>query len=221
MTICNKFILGLVLCTGILASQAKAQYLITINDSNPDAVTFTGTGANATGTTSASTYAEGLILDGFAAPSSVGFVPTNIDTTSSLVDLIDGAPNYTSAQSAAISNITGIEISGTSGATPSGNKEDFVAGSPAFGGTVTFDLNTNLGGNPKNPDAFILPANGFVGNIYTYPPFFGTPTLIGTYIVNNTATPEPSQMALLLVGALGLLGVMRARSRGLLGSVLG
>jgi hypothetical protein len=214
MTKRYKIILGLVLCTGTILTQAKAQYLITINDSNPDAVTFTGTGADATASTSASTYAEGILLDGFTASNL--FVPSSMALSTSLVDAVDGTPDYTSAQSASVSGVTGVEISGTSGAPTSANKENFVAGSPAFSGTATFNLN-----NATFP--FVLPANGTIGNVYAYPAGFfpGAPVLLGTYVVNNAAAPEPSEMALLLVGALGLFGVMRARSRGLLGSVLG
>jgi hypothetical protein len=210
MTIRNKFVLGLVLCTGTLASQAKAQYLITVNDSNPNAVTFTGTGADATGSsTAANTYAAGLILTGFTPGSTLGFVPALPTplSTSSLVALLDGTQDYDDAQSGS----NGIEIYGSG----NGSQEDFVAGSPAFGGTVTFNLN-----NATFP--FILPVDGTVGNIYADTNgFSGPPTLIGTYVVNNTATPEPSQLALLLAGGLGLLGVMRARARGMFGSVLG
>jgi hypothetical protein len=207
MTKCNKCLLAAVLLTGTLVSQVKAQYLLTINDSNPDAVTFTGTGAAATASSSGSTYADGLLLDGFA-PTNL-FFPSVTDTGSSLVASVDGTPDYTSLQSGSSAGVSGIQISGTNLAPSNANTEDFVVGSPAFTGTATFDL-------AGTTFSLVLPANGSVGNIYTYPAYFSftSPVLIGTYVVNNTAaTPEPRTMALLLAGALGLLGFMRARSR--------
>jgi hypothetical protein len=216
MTKRNKCFLAVVFLTGTLVSQVKAQALlplITINDSNPNAVTFTGTGANATASTSSSTYAEGLLLTGFS-PTNL-FFPTVTDTGSSLIASVDGTPDYTSLQSGSVGSVSGVEISGTNLAPSNANIEDFVAGSPAFGGSATFDLNGAT-------FSLTLPADGTTGDVYTDTNGFASPVQIGTYVVDNAVTtPEPATMGLMLMGALGLVGVMRARSRASFGALLG
>jgi hypothetical protein len=177
----------------VLGSHAKAQYLLTINDSDPSAVTITGTGADATATDSAARYSGGVFLANFY--SAVIFANSNANATgSTLVTGVDGTPAYTGTQSNSIGSTPGLQFYAASG-----NFEDFVAGMPAFNGTVTFNLSAI---------AADLPADGTTGNVLTDPyTLFGPPaaTVIGTYKVSNAATPEPSSMALMLVGGVALL----------------
>ena len=189
-------LLSAVLLPALLISYAKAQILITIDDSNPNAVTFTATG-NAPGVSdSTHFYSQGLTFDNFyntTAPINSG---ADLSVAgSSLATGVGGAgsPVYNSEQA----DGTGIQLYSYL----VGSTETFSTGTGAFIGTTTFNLSTT---------STLLPSFGTMGNLYAGSSalFSLPPVLIGQYKVVQ-ATPEPSQYALMLLGTLGLIAFAR------------
>ena len=182
------------------SSAAHAAVLITINDSNPSAVTFTATG-NAGVTDASHTFAQGLGFANFfaAAPPTLGLFPAITATSTSLTTGVDGTPNYTGAQSASFSGSATGDLSLFAA---SGNTENFSTATPAFTGTATFNFaaSTFFATN-------ILPAAGTTGNLFSGAGglFQANPVLLGTYQV---VVPEPTSLA-----AIGLVGTTLLRRR--------
>jgi hypothetical protein len=195
----KSYYLSIAFLGAIFGSHAQAQsLLLMINDSNPAAVTITATTGAALASSSNQRFDIGFDLTNFY-PNSVFQDVT--DSGSSLTTFIDGTPFYNDTQSDDLSTSGSfVDLSIYSNGQVS--DQDFVAGTQAFTGTLTLNLSEDNLGNPV-----ALPANGTVGQIFVGSTglFQPTPTLIGTYVVSNTATPEPSQVALLLAGGLALL----------------
>ena len=192
--------LAVLSCCTALTARAHGAVLITINDSNPAAVTFTATG-NAPGVTDAShLFSQGLGFAGFfAANPSLGFFPTVTATSTSLTTGVDGTPDYTGAQSASFSGSSTDDLELFAG---SGNTEHFSTGSSAFTGTATFNFASSTFFSPN-----LLPAAGTTGQLVSgdgasFIPFQTAPVVLGTYQV--AAVPEPSQASLILLGAAAL-----------------
>lgn len=193
------------------AAPAQGAFLITINDSNPSAITFTATGSPPAFADSSHSFAQGLGFANFfaAAPPTLDLFPTIAATSTTLTTGVDGTPDYAAAQSASFSgSLTGdLEVSGTSGATPSGNTENFNTGTPAFTGTATFDFAASSFYAPG-----ILPTPGTTGELFAgVGGILGRQSEIGTYQV--AAVPEPTEGSLMLLCGAGL-ALLRLRNRG-------
>lgn len=189
-------------------NRVSAQVLLTINDSNPSAVTFTATGANSAVNYSGNTANDGVDLLSF-------FV---IDESNMLIGVFSGgtlvggsmgsqyAYNYTWSDSYSTSGSTfpDLELYYYNDASPSSNAtEDFSTTAPAFTGSWTADL-ASLG-----VSASALPAAGTEGNILSG--FSGNPgVVIGQWQVQSV--PEPATTGLLaLAGLLAGFGIRRRR----------
>ncbi len=155
---------------GACGGALHAQLLLTVDDSNPAAVTFTATGT-ASGATGSGSGPFPVRLETFLTTSSGLTASSNPTATSStlqapvtgdLLNTADWDSNGAGATTLGLRN-------------GSSSKESFSTSSPAFSGTATFDL--------SSISAF-LPAGGTTGSIQT-----STGTLIGTYSVS--AVPEP------------------------------
>ena len=176
---------------GACGSALHAQLLLTVDDSNPAAVTFTATGT-ASGATASGSGPFPIRLETFLTAGSASSSPTATSSTlqaTATGDLLNTADWD--------SNGVGVTTLGLRNG--SSSKESFSTSSPAFSGTATFDL--------SGISAF-LPAGGTTGSIQT-----STGALIGTYSV--TAVPEP--VAGGLVGGLACLAFAAAERRKRLG----
>jgi hypothetical protein len=190
--------------------------LLIIDDSNPDAVTFTYTDYNPFRSDSAHTFTQGIDLLNFFAPNTLG--SDVFDTFGTLTTFLDGAPDYDASSS---DNVTGdyqdLNIYAGFFDPLNGSTENFSTSSPAFTGTATIDLSDEA--------ANLLPA-GTIGDIYAG--FSGelskglpeeeivpNAQAIGGYITflgDYEIIPEPSQWSLLLLGGAGLLVMRRLRA---------
>jgi len=178
----KKTILALALAAGLtsFAGNAKAQ-LLTINVSNPSAVTFTSTG-NFASTSMAYSATQNLDFGNFFK-SPLSF---NVSGTGNLYG--DGG------SSAFLSTLNGLGLD-LYLKSPTSYSGTFSTSSAAFTGTETFNLSGQLS---------YLPTAGTTGAIY------GSSGPIGTYQVVS-AVPEPSTYALFGLGAIGLLMVLRRK----------
>ena len=192
-----SFYLSILFLTGLFASRVNAQILITIDDSNPAAVTFTATGNDPSVSDATHLFSQGIVFANFVTTAHL--IPSITATSASLTTGVDGMPFYDEAQSGSITGtFADLQLSTTSAAT-----ENFNAGTAAFAGVSTFDFSAN--------SAF-LPAAGFSGALYAGSNQIFSPAavVIGSYQV----VPEPSSWALIVVGAIALLAVgARAKSR--------
>ena len=183
------------LLSGLAVFQAKAQILLTVDDSNPSAVTFTATGNDPEASDASHLYSQGITLAGFNAVGGLaGLIPTAPVVSAGLVTGVDGTPAYNGAQSGSITGtFLDLELYSGSGAT-----ENFATGTAAFSGVSTF----NFSGFSAD-----LPTVGTTGLIYAGSGaiFSASPVVIGSYIVTTAPTPEPSTYAMLL-GGLAILG---------------
>jgi hypothetical protein len=198
----NSLFIPLVLLSAFFTAEANAQVLITINDSDPSAVTFTATGNLPSTANSDHLYSDGLDFANFFTIA--GLFPSITATSTSLVTGVDGTPDYTALQSSTFSG-SDVDLQLTAA---SGNDQNFSTSTPAFVGTATFDFSASSFFNAAS-----LPAAGTTGDLYAGSGslFRAAPVLIGSYEV---VAPEPSTNALLLVGTKGLLALgLRGRLR--------
>lgn len=191
------------------AAPAQGAVLITINDSNPSAVTFTATGSAPGVADSAHTFADGIGLANFFTTTpglfglpSITAASTSL-TTGVVAPVVSGSSHlYDSAQSASFSASTIGDLSVYTG---SGDDQNFATGTSAFTGSATFDFAASTFYAPGD-----LPAVGTTGGVYagTGESFQPSAVQIGTYQV--AAVPEPSEASLVLLGV-GALGLLRPR----------
>jgi hypothetical protein len=173
---------------------AQAQILLTINDSDPSAVTITATGSFA-GTGASDSFSNGIDLLGFFT-SSVGFDMFNVTSVLTTGNLSPGAFYDTAyGDNLSFQNVDLSLYSSNQTAT-----ETFATGTPAFIGSMTLDL-SGVG----------LPSVGTSGNIVTgYSMTAPDNTTIGQWQVLAVSTPEPSSWMLLLLG-FALVAIFRTR----------
>lgn len=204
---CHKFFLGLASAVLLLlsVSAANAQILLTVNISNPSAVTITATGTDSLANVEAD-MADGIDLLGFFK-GSTGPVSFTVNSGSSLTPGTGsaGTVTYDESLSDVLSTGSNIDLNLYSDRSA---PENFSTTDAAFTGTLTI----NLSGVASD----LLPSAG-VGDIKTG--FFGSAspnTYIGQYqvVTSSVAAPEPSAWALLFVG-LTLLAICRPRLKAL------
>jgi len=197
---------------GLLSvSAAHAQFLLTINDSNPFAVVITATGtfptSPATGA-DAGPFNNGVdLLQFFTATqtlnsSSYPIGPTSLTTgDSSSGPVLDYAlnDNYSFGKTTSLSGVD-LNLLTFSADSGSGNLMTFTSGSAAFSGTLTLNLYGTPLPSPGASGAIVTGANGFTPN-----------TSIGQWEV--VSAPEPSSWALMLVGLGAIAGLRRRRLR--------
>ena len=164
---------------------AKAQLLLTINDSDPSAVTITATGLYP-GTTTSQLFNNGIDLLGFFE-TNVGFTQFTVVSSTLTTGDASSGPIYDTAVGDNIST-TGNDLTLYS-SNPSAT-ETFTSGptgAPAFIGTATLDLAGQS-----------LPAAG-VGTIVTGYSGGSPNVAIGEWEVTTVGAPEPRTWILLLV----------------------
>ena len=189
-------VVAVTLAGATFSTKASAQQiLLTINASNPAAVTFTPTGNHAVITNSDYTFNDGIDLTGFFKSTPTGFyypvlsVPTLTDTYSS-------DPVYNFSRPDDLFRTGGNrDLNLADDGTNESSSEGFYVGSPAFTGLDTIDL---------SGDAAALPVPGTSGNIYAGNEGDGPldpPTFLGTFIV----VPEAGTGTFVLLGGAILL----------------
>lgn len=183
--------------TGAPTAVAQQSLLLSVDVSNPAAVTFTTTGGAALNSDASTTFGTGFdLLNFFQGPAS-GYTSTAANTT--LSTFRDGFPNYDSAATDVLSG-TPVDLNIYSGFLGFLFTQTFAANTQAFVGSATFDLSSI---NPA-----LLPAIGQVGDVYSGNNTSGTAivapdpnlivnqVLIGQYVV----VPEANPGVLLSVG---------------------
>ena len=192
----NSCLLALILAVGLFAAAFPAAGtqlpILTIDESNPNLITITGTGYNAIqtdGTTFANAGVD--LMNFFISAVAVGTTPVS----GSSLEPVGGGIVYEfwasdTYQGAALQNLNLFSAS----AVP----QAFVSGTRAFSGTVTVDLSSYIAQ---------LPAFGATGLIYS-----GNSAGPGTVqqsigIWQVVAVPEPSSIALLALGAMAFAGL--------------
>lgn len=187
----------LLFTTGVPALVAQQSLLLSVNVSNPVAVTFTTTGGPALNSDASRNFGTGFdLLNFFRGPASSY---TAMATNTTLSTFQNGFPNYDNAVTDVLSG-TPVDLNIYSGFLGYLFTQTFAADTQAFVGSATFDLSSI---NPA-----LLPAIGYVGDIYSGnntsgtavvapdPNLIVTQVLIGQYIV----VPEANSGVLLLVG---------------------
>ena len=182
----------------ISACAAKAQVLLTIDDSNPGAVTITATtlSANANASTSINDGIDLLnFLVGNLSIPSTGSPVTSSNLTSG--NLTGSGPYYDSWAPDDIDTPGGPDLTLYSSGT---GTETFTTMTTAFTGTLTLDLT----GEP-------LPVAGTSGTIVTgYSGDSPNNTSIGQWKVESVSAPEPSSW-MLLFGSFAVVVLWRSR----------
>jgi hypothetical protein len=181
--------------------------LLIVNDSNPDAVTFTATTNDPLNSDSTHVFYDGIdLMSFFTTP--VAPLPTNLTPTVTATGLttdIDATPVYDSSY---VDHVSGSEVDFnlyTLTAAALTDAEDFSVDSQAFTSMATVDLSDFTS---------LLPSSGY-GELFAGYSGQNDPNdenalvFLGDYEV----IPEPSQWSLLLLGALGLFSFRRLRAR--------
>src|SRR3569833_286798 len=195
---CKFVVLGLALISGMGLEKSSASpfnFLLTINDSNPSAVTVTATGLNASVSDSSIEGRIGVELLGFFSQDQYNLYnefPANPALFGSGMTLsynCIAADNYSTEAGAYLD--LGFFVNDAS---PAANDfQTFSTSQPAFSGSWTIDF-TSFG-----VDSSALPTAGSHGQIK--PGYSGQPgTVIGSWEVVNTV-PEPSAGSFLLLGS--------------------
>ena len=185
------------LATAAIAFLALAPYsradtiLLSINTSNPTAVTITATGNFASINEFNRKTSDGIDLLQFFI-SSNSFSSTSV--TGSLTPSGGGSNPYSQALQDSYSG-SGVDLNLLNGFS---NPQNFSTTTPAFTGTATLDLSS------YSSD---LPAAGASGNILDGWKYINSGGIIGKWSV----VPEPSAYALFGIGAFVLLIVARCR----------
>jgi PEP-CTERM motif len=169
---------------------AQAQILLTVDISNPSAVTFTATGAAPAISANVGSYANGIdLLTFFIDDAGISNTFSDPFSTLTTADASTG-PALTDA---AVDNFSPLSVDLSIFKFNSGAGMTFTKGQPAFLGTLTL----NLSAEP-------IPAGLATGNILAGYSQGGPQVVIGQWEV----VPEPSTWALFL-GGLGLLAFLR------------
>ena len=198
---------------GFAVSAAAQNLLLTVDVSDPAAVTITATTGVAEASDSSHTFNDGIDLATFF-PTAFEYTSFNVSPTN-LTTFIDGAPDYDTSHS---DDLTGSFVDLNLYSTSSGEDgtEDFTMGTQAFLGAATLDLSGEIGNLPSSGTTGEVYA-GYSGDTEEGSDFLSSGleplqapsgvTLIGTYQV----VPEANQVLLMLVGAAALLAVRRFR----------
>jgi hypothetical protein len=179
--------------------------LLSIDDSNPSAVTITATSSNSYSDYSGNTANAGVDLLGFFGSDETGLSSGQL-SGGSLQGGDDGV-FYDSLRSDNYSTGGGLyydlEVYLSAAASGSGNIETFSTNLSAFSGTWTINL-SSLG-----VDASDLPVGGSEGSIIS-----GNNASAGSYLGEwqVVSTPEPSTFGLLALGAV-LTRIVRRRQQ--------
>ncbi len=171
------------LAIGLLVSalSARAGYLITIDESNPYAVVFTGTGNNPTNTDIGVSYNDGVTLVNFFTASTGGAGAINYDPAPSLAPASVNSVTYLVWQSdrylQGSTSYVNMNLLYPGPSSP----QFFITSAPAFTGTSYIDLS-----------AYGLPAYGAHGPIYAGNDWnHGSGVPIGEWIVIGPVPPPP------------------------------
>ena len=197
---------------GTILDQASTAYantspvLLTINDSNPSAVTITATDLNPIVDATGNTANDGVDLLQFFSADEFGNL-FGQDLTGTLTASGVSVPfndvnvdDYSAGGGTPYVDLELYVDTGSPGAT---DTETFSTGSSAFTGTWTIDF-SSLG-----IDGSALPAAGSGGNILSGN--FGNPgAVIGSWEVAS-AVPEPSTVGSLILGGVALGALMYRR----------
>ncbi|MEM9081066.1 MAG: PEP-CTERM sorting domain-containing protein [Verrucomicrobiota bacterium] len=177
-----------------IATQASAAVLLTIDPSNPSAVTFAATSnaAEVDEVFSTSTLGGITLVNILAAPNPAAFDPRSSSGASSLLSdgmSIDRLESITSNDG----NTNATSLTLWDNTSNNGEGMDFSTSSPAFSGSAAFDL---------SEATFTI---GSTGNIISGDTVSGSGSIIGQWRV----VPEPSSSLLLALA--GLLALRRKR----------
>ena len=176
-------------------SAAKAQILLTIDVSNPNAVTITATGSNADFSTATSVN-NGVDLLGLFTSNTGTFESSTVSASSlTSANLSGNSADY--YDSAVVDDYSPSDVDLTLYSSGSSDTQVFTVGTTAFTGSLTVDL-SGL--------ASFLPSSG-TGEIVAgfsdgHPGTIATNTPIGEWqVVSSTvAAPEPSTWMLVVMG---------------------
>jgi hypothetical protein len=196
-----KLIQKLALCGAFFAfgtglDKAFASVLLSIDDSNPSAVTITATGLNSAVNDSGSIVNSGVDLLSFYTADEQNmtfgqFLTGALEGGNSGVPYNDVYSDFYSTDGGAFYDLElYVDISSTG----ANNTETFSTTQPAFAGSWTIDF-SSLGVDPS-----VLPTAGSQGNILSG--YSGSPgPVIGTWQVASPV-PEPAVDSLLALGLL-------------------
>lgn len=181
-----------------VATPTHGAVLLSIDLSDPSAVTFAATSNGSYGNSNLNASIDGFTIEGFFSGSpTVAFVPGNV--TGTLTPIQGTRQTYTNTATYVFSELLvtggpGNDLLFRAGGAAGANSQVFSPSFPAFSGTAV----VNLSGVASN-----LPGAGATGNIYPGSDS-GTPALGEWRVV-----PEPS--AFLLFGAAGMMGTLLRR----------
>ena len=203
-----KVALAVVVLGGSLnVASAAIPILLTINDSNPSAVTITATGVNSA-VNFDSTVNEGVDLLSFFSVDEAG-MDVGQDSTGNLQgggSEISYNAVYSDNDSSAGGANFDLKLYVDDTSPGSGTLENFSTTQAAFTGSWTFDL-SSFGVDPS-----ALPAAGTDGEILSGNSLSSVPgEVIGDWQVVSSV-PEPATTSLLALGAL-MMGVVLYRRR--------
>lgn len=197
------FILGM----GLEESFATSPILLTINDSNPSAVTITATGLNPTVNDTGRTANDGVDLLSFFNQDEINmtagqFLPNSTLKGGSLVLSYNDvwSDNYSTTGGTFKDLSLYIDISSPGSTDP----ENFSVSQPAFSGSWTIDL-SGLG-----VSSIALPTPGSTGQILSGDSV-NAGSIIGQWQV--APVPEPTTGSLLFIGSAAGLLFCRRRTR--------